>query len=142
MNRNKVEDIILEIGIPANTKGFGYIVDAMDIFEEKGHQIPITKILYPEIAKRNNTAPQIVERGIRYAFAIAKNARDDYEGFKKYIGFANTTNSAILISLYKHIKRENEEEARKSGGLKNLSPEAIDEIRKIVREELKRIVSG
>lgn len=143
MNRNKVENILSEIGIPANVKGFDYIADAMEVFEEHGHRVSVTKILYPEIAKRNNSIPSRVERAIRHALEIANSTRGDYENFEKYIGFTNTTNSAALISLYKHIKREEEEE---KVGIANqpskISPELDSMIRKIVKEELRRMLAG
>lgn len=145
MDRNKVENILFKIGIPTNVKGFDYIADAMEVFEENGHRISITKCLYPEIAKRNDTTPSRVERAIRHALEIANSTRGDYENFEKYIGLTNTTNSAALISLYKHIKRESIEETKKESSdseIKSLSPEMTAWIRKIVREELKRIVYG
>ena len=31
--RSEIVDVLLEIGIPANVKGFTYIHDAMDLFD-------------------------------------------------------------------------------------------------------------
>lgn len=143
MNRNKVESVLSEIGIPANVKGFDYIADAMEVFEEHGHRVPVIKILYTEIAKRNETTPSRVERAIRHAFEIANSYRGDYEAFEKYIGHMNTTNGAALTSLYKHIKREEEEEkAGIASQISEIGPELDSMIRRIVKEELRRIVSG
>lgn len=144
MGRNKVENILSEIGIPASVKGFDYIADAMEVFEEHGHRVSVTGFLYPEIAKKNNTIPTCVERNIRHALEIANSARGDYENFEKYIGFINTTNSAALISLYKHIKADCEEPEKVAAEPipKSISPELESAIRRIIREELKRIVSG
>lgn len=131
------------IGIPANVKGFKYISDAMDIYENDGCGVSTTKWLYPEIARRNNTVASRVERDIRHAFEIANSTRGDYENFEKYIGFVNTTNSAALISLYKHIKRESEglekEDEQTDLEPKGISPELEFAIRRIMREELKQI---
>lgn len=33
--RNKAIDALLELGIPANTKGFQYITDAMELIAKK-----------------------------------------------------------------------------------------------------------
>lgn len=144
MDRNKVENILSEIGIPANVKGFDYIADAIDVFGEMGYRISVTKTLYPEIAKRNNTTSSRVERSIRHAFEIANSTRGDYENYEKYIGFTNTTNYAALISLYKHIKadcKEPEKEER-SAGITEITPEMERAIMEIVRKELKRMVSA
>lgn len=143
MDRNKVESILSEIGIPASVKGFDYISDAMEVFEEHGYKVSVTKFLYPEIAKRNNSVSSRVERAIRHALEIANSTRGDYKNYEKYIGFTNTTNSAALISLYKHIKGEEEEEkAGIASQLSEISPELDSVIRRIVREELRRMVAG
>lgn len=139
MDRNKVENILSEIGIPANVKGFDYIADAIDVFGEMGYRISVTKTLYPEIAKRNNTTSSRVERAIRHAFEIANSTRGDYENYEKYIGFTNTTNYSALISLYKHIESEKTETTTKPN---EISPRLESAIRRIIREELNRIVSG
>lgn len=60
MDRTKIEDTLLAIGIPAGIKGFNYIMDAMEIFEERGTDVQFTKDLYPSIAdKRNTTASKV-----------------------------------------------------------------------------------
>lgn len=141
MNRNKVEDVLFAIGIPANMKGFKYIVDAMEIIERDGCTISITGVLYPEVADMNRTTPSRVERAIRHAFEIANSERGDYEVFEKYIGHINTNNGAALTSLYKRIKRE-EEKAEMAKQIAEISPELESMIRKVVREELLRMATG
>lgn len=143
MNRNKVEDVLFSMGIMAHIKGFKYIVDALEVIDKEGCGISMTKILYPEVAKMNHTTGSRVERAIRHAISIGNSEVGDYEVFEKYIGHINTTNGAALTSLYKHIKREEEEE--KSGiasQLSEISPELDSMIRKIVKEELRRMVAG
>lgn len=144
MDRNKVDDTISSIGIPANVKGFDYIADAMEVFEEHGYRVSVTGFLYPEIAKRNSTTSCRVERAIRHAFEIASSTRGDSGAYKKYIGVVNTTNAAALTSLYKHIKRESDEPEQEdtNSDSKGINPELESAIRRIIREELNRIVSG
>lgn len=140
MNRSKVEDVLFALRIPANNKGFIYIPDALEIYEENGCDISVTKWVYPEVARKNKTTPAKVERAIRYAFNIADQTSGNYE---KYIGLVNTTNSAALISLYKHITRGNGEPEKEENiaepDLKEISPELEFAIRRILREELRRI---
>lgn len=68
--RNKAINALLELGIPANTKGFLYITDAMETIDKnKGLQYK-TYQLYEEIAKRyEGVTASKVERAIRHAFS-------------------------------------------------------------------------
>lgn len=109
MNRNKVEDVLFAMGIPANHKGFDYIVDAMEVIEKEGCAVSATKVLYPAIAKKNKTEPSRVERAIRYTLRCVRE-NGNKEIFEKYIGSANRTNTPALVSLYRRIKREEEGE--------------------------------
>lgn len=61
-----VTDVIHEIGVPAHIKGYQYLreailltIDDMDIINS------VTKVLYPEVARKFNTTPSRVERAIR-----------------------------------------------------------------------------
>ncbi len=106
MNRAKIEDTLLAMGVPAGIKGFTYIADAIQIFDERGTNIGITKELYPTIAKKNGTTPSRVERSIRHALAAGRDCRGKYETINHYIGFANCQNSSSLKQLHMMLKRE------------------------------------
>jgi len=109
MNRAKIEDALLAMGVPAGIKGFTYITDAIQIFDERGTNIRMTKELYPTIAKNNGTTPSIVERSIRHALTVARDCRGKYEIINHYIGFANCQNSSSLKQLHMMLKREDSE---------------------------------
>lgn len=106
MTREKVEDTLLSMGIPAGVKGFAYIPDAIEIFEKRGIYVYFTKDLYPAIADKRNTSASKVERAIRNAFDIARSSRGDYEIVNKYIGYMHNANSHSLKQLYVMLKRE------------------------------------
>lgn len=106
MNREKIEDTLLTMGVPAGIKGFNYISDAIQIFDERGTDISITKELYPSVAKKNSTTQSRVERAIRHAFTIARDCRGKYETVEHYIGFANCQNSSSLKQLHMMLERE------------------------------------
>lgn len=106
MNRAKIEDVLLAMGVPAGILGFNYIADAIEIFDERGTNISITKELYPAIAEKNNTTPSRVERAIRHAFEVARSPKGNYDVVEKYIGFINYNNSSSLKQLYMMLKRE------------------------------------
>lgn len=105
MNGAKIEDALLSMGVPAGVKGFTYIADAIQIFDERGTNISITKELYPRIAKKNNTTSSRAERAMRHAFGIVRSHKGNPEIVEKYIGFTNCNNSSSLKQLYMMLKR-------------------------------------
>lgn len=109
MNRAKIEDTLISMGIPTGIKGFTYIVDAVEIFDERGTNISITKELYHSIAEKNNTTPSRAERAIRHAFEVARS-KGKSEAVNYYIGFTNCNNSSSLKQLCMMLKREETEE--------------------------------
>jgi two-component system response regulator (stage 0 sporulation protein A) len=87
-----VTGIIHEIGVPAHIKGYQYLREAIMIAVGDMEVInAVTKVLYPEVAKRFNTTPSRVERAIRHAIEVAWD-RGDLETLQKYFGY--TVNSA------------------------------------------------
>ena len=87
-----VTAIIHEIGVPAHIKGYQYLREAIMIAVEDMDVInAVTKVLYPEVAKRFGTTPSRVERAIRHAIEVAWD-RGDLETLQKYFGY--TVNSA------------------------------------------------
>ena len=87
-----VTSIIHEIGVPAHIKGYQYLreailiaIDDMDVINA------VTKVLYPEVAKRFGTTASRVERAIRHAIEVAWD-RGDLETLQRYFGY--TVNSA------------------------------------------------
>lgn len=141
MNRNRVEDVLFDMGVPASHRGFDYIVDAMEVIEKEGCDVSATKALYPAIAKKNKTKPERVERAIRYALELVYGENGKREVVDKYIG-SNRTNTPALVSLYRHLKREEENNAETSKHFSRIEPELDSVIRKIVKEELRRVVAG
>lgn len=69
---SEVMNKISGMGIPHHVKGFRYLETAI-IFciQDMNRLNGITKDLYPSIAKKYNTTPSRVERGIRHAIEVA-----------------------------------------------------------------------
>ena len=107
LSREKVEAVLFKMGMPANVKGFGYIVDCVLILE-KDSKIKTT-YLYFKVAQQNGTTGQRVERAIRHAFDIVRSCRGDYDVVNHYIGFINCANSPSLSMLTIKIKEEEQE---------------------------------
>lgn len=146
MNRVKIEDALLGMGVPAGIKGFNCIVDAMQIFDEMGTNISIAKELYPAIAKKNNATPSRVERAIRHAFERARSYGGDLEVVNHYIGMDNCENSSSLKMLYIRIKQERKETEKKESVKETTkhesgTPITALEIREIIRQELRMFLN-
>ena len=111
MFRDEVMDVLLKIGVPANIKGFVYICDALQTFNEDPYYSD-GKIctLYYKIAKQHDTTPSRVERAIRHAFETALT-KGNVNMVEQYLDLNNTQNSCLLKKLFFRIKQE--ERARK-----------------------------
>lgn len=103
--KNKAINALIEMGMPANTKGFRYIVDAMVLFENEAIRIGKTTSLYREIGTRNNATVAQVERAIRHAFSVVLT-RGDLAIVEKYLTLQNTTNGNLLHVLYLRLSKE------------------------------------
>lgn len=92
-------------GVPAHIKGYQYLREAiiltindMDIINA------VTKVLYPEVAKKFGTTPSRVERAIRHAIEVAWD-RGDIEVLQKFFGYTvsnikgKPTNSEFIAMI-------------------------------------------
>lgn len=67
-----ITKMLHELGIPAHIKGYQYLRDAITmVVKDREMMEAVTKILYPEIAKKNLTSSSRVERAIRHAIEVA-----------------------------------------------------------------------
>ena len=110
--KNLVTSVIHEIGVPAHIKGYQYLREAIIITVNDMDVInAVTKVLYPEVAKRFNTTPSRVERAIRHAIEVAWD-RGDLETLQKYFGYtvSNTkgkpTNSEFIAMIADRLTLE------------------------------------
>ncbi|MCD7735164.1 MAG: sporulation transcription factor Spo0A [Clostridiales bacterium] len=110
-----VTSIIHEIGVPAHIKGYQYLreailiaVDDMDVINA------VTKVLYPEVAKRYGTTASRVERAIRHAIEVAWD-RGDLETLQKYFGYTvsnakgKPTNSEFIAMIADRLQLQRKE---------------------------------
>lgn len=101
----EVTSMMHQIGIPAHVKGYQYIRDAiLMVVEDVSLLGAVTKELYPAIAKKYDTAPSRVERGIRHAIELAWE-RGHTETLKRIFGYSmnierqKPTNSEFIALL-------------------------------------------
>ena len=100
-----VTAIIHEIGVSAHIKGYQYLREAILLAVEDMDVInAVTKVLYPEVARRFSTTPSRVERAIRHAIEVAWD-RGDLETLQRFFGYtvSNTkgkpTNSEFIAMI-------------------------------------------
>ena len=100
-----VTDIIHEIGVPAHIKGYQYLREAIILTIRDMDMInAVTKVLYPEVARKYATTPSRVERAIRHAIEVAWD-RGDIEVLQKYFGYTvsnikgKPTNSEFIAMI-------------------------------------------
>lgn len=105
-----VTDIIHDVGVPAHIKGYQYLREAivmsvldMDMLNS------VTKVLYPEVAKKFKTTPSRVERAIRHAIEVAwsRGKVDTIEelfGYTISIGKGKPTNSEFIALITDKIR--------------------------------------
>ena len=102
-----VTNLLHEMGVPAHIKGFQYLrAGILFTIRGTGSVAGITKVLYPEIAKRFSATPACVERAMRHA--IAWN-RGDFEMQQKIFrgtisgAKGKPTNGEFIALLAEHI---------------------------------------
>ena len=110
-----VTSIIHEIGVPAHIKGYQYLREAIVIAAKDMEVInAVTKILYPEVAKRYHTTASRVERAIRHAIEVAWD-RGDLEILQKYFGYTvsnakgKPTNSEFIAMIADRLQLQRKE---------------------------------
>ena len=107
-----VTNIIHEVGVPAHIKGYQYLRDAIMMSVNDMEMLnSITKILYPTIAKKNNTTSSRVERAIRHAIEVAwsRGKMDTIEelfGYTINMGKGKPTNSEFIALIADKIRLE------------------------------------
>ena len=122
----EVTAVIHEVGVPAHIKGYQYVREAIVIAVQDMDVInAVTKVLYPEVARRYSTTPSRVERAVprdldrmahralnargRGAIEVAWD-RGDLETLQRYFGYtvSNTkgkpTNSEFIAMIADRIR--------------------------------------
>lgn len=107
-----VTEIIHEIGVPAHIKGYQYLRDAIMMSVNDIEMLnSITKVLYPSIAKKNQTTASRVERAIRHAIEVAwsrgrVDTIDELFGYTVNNKKGKPTNSEFIALISDKIRLE------------------------------------
>lgn len=90
--KQRVTNMLHEIGIPTHIKGYSYVRQAIIVAVNNPDIInAITKELYPQVAEAFNTTPSRVERAVRHAIEIAW-CNGDMDILHKYFGYTISPN--------------------------------------------------
>ena len=108
----EITSILHEIGIPAHIKGYLYLRTAiLETYLNMDYLGQITKVLYPEIARRYMTTASRVERAIRHAIEVAWNrgnidAIDEIFAYTISASKAKPTNSEFIAMISDKLRLE------------------------------------
>lgn len=97
--------MMLDMGVPAHLKGYHFIRYGVGMTVRDMKVVgSVTKLLYPEIAKRYNTTDGKVERAIRNAIEIAwergnRSTFDRVFGYYLECGLGRPTNSEFIAAI-------------------------------------------
>lgn len=100
-----ITNMMHDIGVPAHIKGYLYLREAITmVYNDIELLGSITKILYPDIAKKFNTTASRVERAIRHAIEVAWNRGNidsitDLFGYTVNVSKAKPTNSEFIAMV-------------------------------------------
>ncbi len=108
----EITSILHEIVIPAHIKGYMYLRTAiLETYLNVEFLGQITKVLYPEIARRYMTTASRVERAIRHAIEVAWNrgnidAIDEIFAYTISASKAKPTNSEFIAMIADKLRLE------------------------------------
>ena len=107
-----VTNVIHEVGVPAHIMGYHYLRDSIMMCVNDSTMLNgITKILYPEVAKKHHSTPSRVERAIRHAIEVAFS-RGNMEVIEELFvytinsGKGKPTNSEFIALIADKIRLE------------------------------------
>ena len=114
LSRQELEQAIsgfmLELGIPAHLRGYQYLRSAVEMCVEDMELVgSVTKLLYPDLAKRYKTTDQKIERAIRNAIEVSWE-RGNSALFEQLFGYCNSneysrpTNSEYIATVADYIR--------------------------------------
>lgn len=110
----KLDEIISnrlnEIGIPVRLKGYNFIITAVkEVLGNDGKLEAVTKVLYPDVARKHGSTPQRVEKAIRHAIEVAWMIDENnpiHKEFKYIMGAGKDrpTNSEFIAKFTQDVR--------------------------------------
>lgn len=113
-SKERVSELIKEIGVPPHIKGFVYLKEAIALVLNKPEMLDrVTKTLYPAIADTYDATPTRVERSIRHAIELVWSRSDigmiaQMLGYKEHQLKSKPTNSEFIAMVADRLRSQNE----------------------------------
>lgn len=108
----EITAILHEIGVPAHIKGYLYLRESISMVYNNIEILgSITKVLYPEVAKKFRTTSSRVERAIRHAIEVAWN-RGNIDAISSIFSYtvslakSKPTNSEFIAMIADRLRLE------------------------------------
>lgn len=104
--------MMLEMGMPAHLRGYHYLREAIFLSWENMELVgSVTKLLYPEIAKKFQSTNVKVERAIRSIIEIGwergnEELFEEIFGYSRIHGNTRPTNSEFILAVADRIRFE------------------------------------
>ncbi|MBE5958778.1 MAG: sporulation transcription factor Spo0A [Lachnospiraceae bacterium] len=105
-----INEYISKFGIPEKLKGYVYLNDAIvKVMMDDSMLYGVTKILYPEVAKKYRSTAVRVEKAIRHAIEVAwkkksLDMRKEYYGYDTEKFDKRPTNSEFIARAVRELK--------------------------------------
>ena len=115
----RITEIIHELGVPAHIKGYRYLIYSIILCVNDMEMLgAVTKIMYPEIAKKFSTTPSRVERAIRHSIELSWQQCSPAKLYKIFGYTVNTkkgkpTNSEYIALIADKVRLEYKNEEQK-----------------------------
>lgn len=85
--RSLIANTLHDVGIPANIKGYSYLIDALELtIADPEAALSMTQSIYVPIARQHGVKPEQVSRAITRAIDIAWD-RGDLDTLQSYFGY-------------------------------------------------------
>lgn len=110
----EIAEIFHQLGVPAHIKGYHYLRAAIMMGYENVEVLnAITKVLYPEVAKKYQTTPSRVERAIRHSIEVAwakgnKEKIDEIFGYTVDESKGKPTNSEFIAMIVDNLRMKHQ----------------------------------
>lgn len=114
---SEITNILHEMGVPAHIKGYLYLRESITmVYNDIELLGSITKVLYPDVAKKYKTTASRVERAIRHAIEVAWNrgnidAISNIFGYTVSVSKSKPTNSEFIAMIADKLRLEHKNKA-------------------------------
>ena len=111
--KRMIYDVIKNVGIPANLRGYKYTIEAINLVFDGKVKHSVTKEMYPVIAKKFKTTGNSVERAIRHAVEHSM-INGNMEYIEEIFGYTisatrgRPTNSEFIYGIVNYINLQEE----------------------------------